>query len=322
MTAEPGHSGSIEEDDAVVSENLRQAPPDPAPETADVGRAIRWAVRATAHEFRRRARLVHPPASVPPVRADEARLRQVFVNLLKNAAEAVPPGRIAEHEVAIAARLEHGHVLVEVRDDGCGIAPEHLARIFEPFFTTRPVGEGTGLGLAVCREIVSALGGEIQVQSQVGRGATFCVVLPVAGDTGQRGHGLDPAPVPARILIVDPDAMIHRTMRRLLRDHEVVCVTGAPDALARVDHGERFDIILTELLMPVMTGIELYHRVRARDPEAARRVVFVTSGVHATPGAEQFLRSISSSNLTLEKPFGQTELDSVVTLMLADRLAG
>jgi len=74
--------------------------------------------------------------------------------------------------------------------------------------------------------------------------------------------------------------------------------------------------------MPVMTGIELYHRVRARDPEAARRVVFVTSGVHATPGAEQFLRSISSSNLTLEKPFGQTELDSVVTLMLADRLAG
>lgn len=322
MTAEPGHSGLIDEDDAVVAEDLRQALPEPAPETADVGRAIRWAVRATAHEFRRRARLVHHPACVPPVRADEARLRQVFVNLLRNAADAVPPGRIAEHEVAIAARLEHGHILVEVRDDGCGIAPEHLARIFEPFFTTRPVGEGTGLGLAVCREIVSSLGGEIRVQSQLGRGATFCVVLPVAGDARERGPGLDPATVPARILVVDPDAMIHRTMRRLLRDHEVVCVTGAPDALALVGDGERFDIILTELLMPVMTGIELYHRVRASDPEAARRVVFVTSGVHATPSAEQFLRSISSSNLTLEKPFGQPELDSVVTLMLADRLAG
>lgn len=153
--------------------------------------------------------------------------------------------------------------------------------------------------------------------------------VTIVGDDARIGRAVasgtadpDPAALPARILVVDPDAMLHRTMRRLLRGHDVVCVTSAPDALALVGDGARFDIILTELLMPVMTGIELYHRVRARDPEIARRVVFVTSGVHATAGAEQFLRAIASSNLTLEKPFGQPEISALVTRMLADRLAG
>jgi signal transduction histidine kinase len=294
-------------------------PAEPMVNEADVGRAIRWAVRATAHEFRHRARLVHDDAGLPMVRGDEGRLGQVFVNLLRNAAQAIAPGRLTEHEVAIRGRVEGDRVTVEVRDNGPGIHPEHVARIFEPFFTTKPIGEGTGLGLSVCHGIVTSLGGEIQVDSKPGEGATFRISLralpgkapPRAARTTQL------PPLRGRILVVDDDAMIHRTMKRLLRDHDVVCTDSAGEALALIDRGERFDVILSDLMMPVMTGVEFYRELRTRSPDLVRRLVFVTGGACATAGAEEFLRSVS--NITLEKPFNQADFASVIARMLADR---
>jgi PAS domain S-box-containing protein len=132
-------------------------------------------------QLRHRAQWVKAYGEVPPVHASESRLTQLFLNLIINAAQAIPEGEDARrHEVRVTTRLqEEGWVLVEVQDTGSGIPPENLPRLFDPFFTTKPAGVGTGLGLSICHGIVLALGGRITVESEVGRGTTFRVFLPV-----------------------------------------------------------------------------------------------------------------------------------------------
>jgi signal transduction histidine kinase len=130
-------------------------------------------------EIKHRGRLVKDYGEVPRLHGNESRLAQVFLNLLVNAAHALPPQGSASSEIRISTRHEESVVMVAVRDTGVGIPEENLERLFEPFFTTKPAGEGTGLGLSISQEIVMALGGRITVESQLGRGSTFRVFLPV-----------------------------------------------------------------------------------------------------------------------------------------------
>jgi signal transduction histidine kinase len=126
-----------------------------------------------------RAHVERSFAEVPPVRANESRLGQVFLNLLLNAAQAIPEGDPARHRIRVStAQDELGRVVVEVTDTGVGMAPDLVARIFDPFFTTKPPDMGSGLGLSICQGIVAALNGEIGVTSTPGEGSTFRVVLP------------------------------------------------------------------------------------------------------------------------------------------------
>ncbi|NNC21298.1 histidine kinase [Corallococcus exiguus] len=149
---------------------------------AELAAVVRTAAKMAMHELRHRARLVVECDGVPPVQGNGSRLGQVFLNLLLNAAQSISPGNAEGNEVRVVARPgEPGHVLVEVRDTGCGIEPEHRERIFDPFFTTKPLGVGTGLGLAVCHGIVTSLGGTLTMESAPGRGSVFRVTLPVAG---------------------------------------------------------------------------------------------------------------------------------------------
>jgi two-component system, NtrC family, sensor kinase len=149
---------------------------------ADLKAVVHAAVKIASHELRRRARLVEDLSEdVPQVQGNASRLGQVFLNLLINAAHAIREGQAEENEIRISARQETpDSVLVEIRDTGCGIPPEHLDRIFDPFFTTKPVGEGTGLGLAMVHSIITTLGGTITVESEVDRGTTFRLSLPAA----------------------------------------------------------------------------------------------------------------------------------------------
>ena len=158
-------------------------PDDVALGPVNVAAVVRSSMKMARHEAHERARLVEECDGVPPVQANAARLGQVFLNLLINAAHAIEPGRARDNEIRVRAHLSAPRrVTVEVHDTGAGIAPEHLRRIFDPFFTTKPVGVGTGLGLSVCHRIITSLGGDIRVESEPGRGTCFFVTLPVAED--------------------------------------------------------------------------------------------------------------------------------------------
>jgi signal transduction histidine kinase len=136
---------------------------------------------------RKRARLEAVLEPVPRVPCDDVRLGQVFLNLIMNAAQAIPDGEPASHVIAVQVGVEpDGRVSVSVRDTGTGMTPDVQRRIFEPFFTTKPFGTGTGLGLSIAHGIVRSTGGEIRVQSELGTGTTFRVILPPARGEASR----------------------------------------------------------------------------------------------------------------------------------------
>jgi signal transduction histidine kinase len=190
--SEEGRQGLLEAlDDArkgaervrFIAQDLRSLsrPDDASLGLVDVAQVVRDVARMASHELEGRARLMEDCAGVPQVRANAMRLGQVFLNLIVNAAQAIPPGNVAQNEIRVTARhLTPDRIAVDVSDTGCGIPPENLERIFDPFFTTKPEGEGTGLGLAVCRNIIQSLGGSITVDSTPGKGTTFHITLPTA----------------------------------------------------------------------------------------------------------------------------------------------
>ena len=205
----------------------------------DVQPVLELSINMTFHEIKHRARVVKDYGKVPLVEADEARLGQVFVNLLVNAAHATPQGHADQHEIRIVTGTDvSGRAIIEIRDTGLGMPPEVLRRVFDPFFTTRDIGQGTGLGLSICRNIVTALGGEIIAKSELGKGSTFRVVLPpaVLEVEEQREAPLRSRPPPAgrsgQVLVVEDDPMVGRTFRRVLgKEHEVTLVTDGKQAL-------------------------------------------------------------------------------------------
>jgi PAS domain S-box-containing protein len=279
----------------------------------DVRGIVESATQMAWHEIRHRARLVKNMSEVPPVDANEARLGQVFLNLLVNAAQAIPEGRADQHEVRVVTRTDdQGNVVVEVSDTGMGIPPENLSRIFDPFFTTK--GEtGTGLGLAISHGAIRSLGGEITVTSVSGRGTTFHVVLPPSkswrGAAPSSSHDLR-TQVRRRVLVVDDEPLVGEAIARALsEDNDVEVVTEAKQALARVQKGAVYDIVFCDLMMPVMTGMDLYAEIVRVAPRLAGRLVFMTGGAF-TPRARAFLENVV--NPCLEKPLDTSKLRSIV----------
>jgi len=285
----------------------------------DLARVVDSAVNMAWNEIKHRARLVKSVVGLPPVHGNEGRLGQLFLNLLLNAAHSLPEGRADEHLIRVGGVvLDDGRIAVEVQDTGSGIPAEHLPRIFDPFFTTKAPGVGTGLGLSICHGIVAGLGGDIAVASELGRGSTFRVTLRPAEEVRRRTAVAAPAPVAprARILVVDDEVLVGEVLARSLRkDHDVTVVTSARVALDRLASGERFDLVLSDLLMPEMSGMDLYDALSARDASLAGRVMFLTGGAF-TPAARDFL---SRTPVTcLEKPFDMGVLRAALARKLAE----
>ncbi len=149
-------------------------------EAVQLEHALDLAASMASNHVRDRARLIKDYGGIPPVWANEARLGQVFLNLLVNAAQAIPEGRPDQNTIRVSARVQDGSALVEVKDSGCGIPLQIRERIFDPFFTTKAVGEGIGLGLFIADGIVKGMGGQIRFDSEQGKGSTFFVTLPLA----------------------------------------------------------------------------------------------------------------------------------------------
>ncbi len=284
------------------------------PVVVDVHQVIELAVTLTANEIQQRARLVKELGPTPPIIADDARLGQVFINLLINAAQAIPEGASSDHEIRIVTSTDaEGRAVIEVRDTGDGIPAAALPRVFDPFFTTKPVGLGTGLGLSICHNIVTSMGGLLSVTSEPGLGTRFRTVLPPAPATAAEvaaPAALAPAP-PARgaVLVVDDEPSIGIAMRRLLKDHDVTTTTRASDALQLLDAGRHFDVILSDLMMPEMSGMEFHDELARRYPAVAERVVFISGGAF-TGTANAFLDRVT--NVRLEKPFDAKTVRAIV----------
>jgi signal transduction histidine kinase len=165
----------------------------------DVHRVLDSSLRLARNVIRNRARVVREYGDVPPVLANESRLGQVFLNLLVNAAQAMPDGRPEANEIRLRTHTEPGWVVVEVVDTGRGMSADVQQRLFRPFFTTKPAGVGTGLGLAICHQIVNAVHGTIAVHSELGRGTTFRVRLPTGRPSGAVAPLVSTATKPTRL---------------------------------------------------------------------------------------------------------------------------
>ncbi len=273
----------------------------------DVRDALEAALNIAGNEIKQNATLVRDYEPVPPVEANPNRIEQVLLNLLLNAVQSLPPDAKGL-EIRASLRASAGQVAIIIEDTGTGIPDELLGKIFDPFFTTKPAGVGTGLGLPICRSIVRGLGGEITVRSTPGQGSQFTVTLPAS--SGQVPEKLDrprPASVPppkrGKILIVDDEVSVARTLRALLEnEHDLSLAENGAEALAAISAASKrgFDVIMCDLMMPGMSGMELYERIRREYPGLEQRMVFMTGGV-SMERARQFLATCL--NLTFEKPF-------------------
>lgn len=284
----------------------------------DVRRVLESTLRMAWNEIRHRARLVKDFGNVPPVDANESRLGQVFLNMIINAAQAIPDGNADLNEIRIRTYLRDGSVVVSFADTGSGIPEEVRGRIFTPFFTTKPVGVGTGLGLSICHRLITSFGGEIQFDTETNRGTEFRIILPAAELKDQTRVTDSSVPVAAvrrgRVLVVDDEVIITHAIRRALSpDHDVVPVTSAREALQAIESSQPFDVILCDLMMPQMTGMELHEELKQRSPETLQRMIFLTGGAF-TPRAREFLDTVD--NQRVEKPFNINGLRAIVNGMI------
>ena len=300
---------------AAIARDLRayarheETPPGPV----DVAAVIDAVERIVSHEIRPRARVRKELAQIPPVFGVAMRIEQVFVNLLVNAAGSLE-GR-TDGEIVVRATSYDGHVKVEVSDNGAGIAADVLPRIFEPFFTTRSSAAGTGLGLSICRDIVHRFGGTIAATSEVGRGTTISVTFPIAVGSASPIAELARSPSPAsparrRILVIDDEPLIVAVLKRTLAEaHDVVGESDPREALTRLLTDPPFDVVLCDLMMPGLTGMDVYASVARERPGLEQRFVFISGGSFTQP-AREFLEKIPNARLT--KPFAMRDLVAAV----------
>ena len=283
----------------------------------DLNSAIESAVTMARTALKARAKLVVDFGQLPPVWASEGKLSQVFLNLLINAAQAIEEGSSVQNQVEIHTWSNGDDVVATVTDTGKGVPKEHLARIFDPFFTTKPTGVGSGLGLCICRNIVTDFGGDISVESEPGEGTRFVVRLPV-----QKGAALTPKVQPAsewpaasglhgRILVVDDEPAIRTMLANSLGvDHEVITAESGEEARAVLDQDQAFDVILCDLMMLEMTGMDLHAWLVAEYPALAEQVVFISGGAF-TPRALEYVQRVG--NRLVSKPFEMAVLERLVS---------
>lgn len=276
-------------------------------EAVDLAAVLDSTLALSANAISIRARVVRHYGQAPRAHGTRGRLGQLFLNLVLNAVDAIPEGNPDQHVIRVTLDTDaSGRAVVEISDTGGGIAPEHQAHVFDPFFTTKSIGGGTGLGLPICHGIVTQFGGEISFESTPGRGTTFRVALPASN--------AEPAPalLPARdrgrgrVLIIDDEPELLRSLDALIGDeHEVVTASSGRQALELLSADRGFDVILTDLMMADVTGMELFEKVRSDYPGLEHQFVFMTGGAF-TRGGHALLATVP--NRCLAKPFDADEL--------------
>jgi len=258
---------------------------------------------------------------LPYTFADPGQLQQVFLNIVLNAETEM---KLAHGQGKLLVKTEHidDTIRISFKDDGPGISEENLSDIFDPFFTTRKVGEGTGLGLSVCHGIVTEHNGRIYARSNHDKGATFIVELPVVSEPSSTEMTDDAdkrrpqvSIRPCNMLVVDDDLLLLKFLEEFLvtKGHAVDAVDNAGDAL-RLHKNKRYDLILIDILMPDVTGIELYKKFQKMDKSIAGRVLIMTGDTLSKP-TRAFLERTELSYI--EKPFDTDELMTMIDGILS-----
>jgi signal transduction histidine kinase len=297
-----------------------RGPSDPSEERRaliDVRQVLDSAINLARNEFKHRAFMVKEYKRTPPLFADEARLGQVFLNLLVNAAHAIPEGAVADNRIQVTARQEGADAIIEVSDTGVGIPVEIRDRIFEPFVTGKADAGGTGLGLWICRGIVEEMGGDISVESPIeeGKGSRFRVRLPAAAGQLEAIGAAAPLAPPheharRRILIVDDEPMIARTLAdELGQHHDVVTTSSGRHALDMLRRDDGFDLVLCDVMMPDVGGLDVYETLRREERPVHARVRFMTGGAYSER-ARALLLEVGRP--MLEKPFRLSDVETIL----------
>ncbi len=286
--------------------------------------AIEEALARLDGDARRGVTITCALAPAPLVAIDNDGLVQVLGHLLSNAIQAIAAGPRATGAITVSAFTDPaGRAVIEVADDGIGMVPELLRRVFDPFVTTRDVGAGTGLGLALAHTLITRFGGEMTAVSTPGEGAVFRIALPPARIAHQTQpiaaqdpcRAVTPASGRARVLVIDDDEVIRKSLRRVLGgQHDV---EAAHDGASAHDllQTETYDVVLCDLMMPGMSGVELFEAISRERPAMAARFVFITGGA-TSDRTSQFLES--TRNRYLLKPFGADAIREIVQAALAD----
>ncbi len=251
---------------------------------------------------------------LPLTGLDPDQMIQVLINLISNAEHALEPlGAEGVLRICTYHHADTGQVGLDVRDNGAGIAPDVLARIFEPFFTTKDIGMGTGIGLAFCNRIISAHDGGLTVQSGLGEGACFSILLPIRECPPSDAPGVEHPMVNVgkfRVLVVDDEEGVTSLIRDILEHqgyHVHVC-NSAPAALDILS-GTTFDAILSDIKMPGLDGEGFLKEIQNINPLLVDQMAFVT-GDAMSPQVAAFLDTTSVEHV--EKPLTPTDLTELV----------
>jgi PAS domain S-box-containing protein len=291
----------------------------------DICAIMESALRMARNEIKYRAEVVRQYGETPMVDANESRMAQVFLNLLINAAQAIPEGNVSNNEIRVSTTTDRaGRAVIQVQDSGVGIPTDVMPRVFDPFFTTKAVGKGTGLGLAIVHRIVTALKGEIYIESQVGSGTTVRLILPPAlgAPAVTEAKPLSPHDVGVRderrlrVLLIDDETALGTSLRRCIsRYWNASFVNDGRQALELLRHDCGYDVIVCDLMMPEVTGMDIYEELAQSKPDMSKRMLFMTGGAF-TERARAFLETVP--NRFLEKPFDLAQLESAVRSVAAN----
>jgi signal transduction histidine kinase len=280
----------------------------------DVPGVLESSINMCWNQIRHRAILKRDIEPTPLVEVNESRLGQVFLNLLINAAQAMSERGLDTNLITVRTYTDaDGWAVIEVIDNGSGIAPETRGHIFDPFFTTKGIAEGTGLGLSICRNIVETAGGSIDAESEVDRGTTFRVKLPPSKRSSvplvAQAPPMVHAGARARVVVVDDEPLIGRSIRRALRHHDVEVFLNGQEAIDALCADEPCDVVFCDLMMPGVSGMDVFRMVAECRPEIASRFVFMTGGAF-TSQAREFLKR--TPLVCLEKPFELHQIRDLV----------
>ncbi|MGC4091161.1 MAG: response regulator [Polyangiaceae bacterium] len=272
---------------------------------------------------RHKAQLVKDLHEVSAVALAPGRLDQVITNLLVNAAQSISEGSPGMQCITVSTRQRDSDVLIVVEDTGSGMSEEQQRHVFEPFFSTKPRGEGMGLGLSICADIVAAYGGRIRCESALGRGSRFEVRLPGAEPPVAKPFASAPPAPPSgerlRVLLIDDEPYILQTYALLMKgEFDVFTAADGAHALSQVEACPSLDLLICDVMMPDMDASQLISRLKARRPELASRVVLHTGGAMT----ETTRRLVESGEFPVfYKPLTVDDMSAAIRSLAAGRRA-